>query len=491
MDSLVIPNGTEELFISHSSKELNSIDDSKEEKNLFLEHLWMQFLVFFEKEKGKRVINNWFKSLQIISWNQNKKIVSLYAPNEFIKKWLESNYLFLIEKIFARLLNEKKISILFFLSQKIPDVIKEKNGMTFRPAVKEKENSTDIVETSLFNSIEQHINHAFTMDQFLITKSNETVISAIHYFIEKNNSWNNTLFLYGAQNTGKTHLLQGMRDLFLRKNRSCMYIHGDTFLKQYIQAARMKKIPELERILSQVSILMIDDVEILRNKKYTQEFLLKIVTEFNLQKKKIIFVGKSIPKYITGLTQLLLEKLEEGLVFHFEKLTAQDIKNILYLKATYYQYEIDDVLINYIAELPDLNPLQAENILHRIMTESIIKKKKVTLDLLKISINELQIVLPNKENKKEQKKDILFVLDKIRQIFIFENHMLKNTRRKEYIKIKYLAIYILRTILHFPCIEVAKYFGYKDHTTLSYACKIFEKLYKEEEDMKKVLSFFF
>jgi chromosomal replication initiation ATPase DnaA len=98
----------------------------------------------------------------------------------------------------------------------------------------------------------------------------------------------------------------------------------------------------------------------------------------------------------------------------------------------------------------------------------------------------------------KDKKNILFnkntdiddIMKRISQETNMTIDQIKKNRKKEQIKIKYLSIYILRTIMKFSCHEVSIYFEYKDHTTLSYACKIFELNYKETDEMKKILSLF-
>lgn len=490
MNSLAILCRPEELMnASFSEHGINyNVKSNIKNQSAFLTYIWEQFLILFEKEKGKKVINNWLKSLEILNWNNQKKIISIYTPNNFIKEWIEAHFLNLIEKIFSRLLNETKVNIQFTVNiEKSTSDNKEKKLSDFLFSTKTHTDKSINNKKHSTIFFDQYINSVYNMEHFLITKSNETVISAIQYFIEKDESWNTILYIYGEGSIGKTHLLQGMRSLFLQRNITAVYINADVFLKQYINAAKTKTISDFEQRFYAIDLLIIDDIQFLKSKIYTQECLIKIVNNFTFERKKIIFSGNAIPKNMIGLSAVLCAKLEQGLIFHFDTYSKNDMKEILLLKMKVNNYVIAENLIDYILDIPQISIPQAESIMHRIMAESVIKKKPLSLELLINSIKELNIF--TFENKIKY-KNINIIMDQISNYTQIPIMQIKTGKNKSIIKIKYLSIYILRIIMKFSCVEVAKYFEYKDHTTLSYACKTFVSLYKNTEEMTKILSLF-
>ena len=169
----------------------------------------------------------------------------------------------------------------------------------------------------------------------------------------------------------------------------------------------------------------------------------------------------------------------------FESLSIQDMRNIMLLKIKLNNYIIADNILDYILEIPNITILKAESIIHKIMAETIITKKPLSLDLLLNSIKEMNIY---HTVQVANYSDIASVMKKICNHTQLSIEQIKNNKNKETIKIKYLAIYVLRKVLKFSCQEVAKYFNYKDHTTLPYACSVFEKKYKDMSEMQKRLS---
>jgi chromosomal replication initiator protein len=489
MNSLVFPYEAENLFVPSFFMPGNSSVE-KVQSSDFFSYIWEQFLSLLEKEKGKRIVDNWFKSLEFLDWNAQKKTVHIYAPNTFIKNWLDANFTIISEKIFARLLHEEKVFVCFVLSKKIS----HSDGTIFD----KKKTISDSFQNHFVlneykNFLEFDINPYFTMEQFLVLKSNETVISAIQYFVEIAQPRTNILFISGKSHTGKTHLLQAMRELFLKKGIDCLYVHAENFLKQYIHAAKTKKIDQLERLFLSPKILMIDNIEILENKKYTQQFLAKILHGQFLKHGKVILTSKALIKELGGLTRSIIEKLESGLFFQFGEFSKKDIKDILSLKVKFHEYKISDDLLEKIAYLPGMNLTQCENILHRIMTESIIKKKKITAELLEEALNQLKSLDSNcfAISLKDKNTDMQLLSSQIKKVFSIEKiDILKKTRNQKLVKIKYLVIYVMKEYLQWSSVSIAKFFLYKDHTTISYAIERFKSFYQDDEDIKKVLLFY-
>jgi chromosomal replication initiation ATPase DnaA len=48
----------------------------------------------------------------------------------------------------------------------------------------------------------------------------------------------------------------------------------------------------------------------------------------------------------------------------------------------------------------------------------------------------------------------------------------------------------MKEYLQWSSVSIAKFFLYKDHTTISYAIERFKSFYQDDEDIKKVLLFY-
>ena len=57
-----------------------------------LQDIWNQFLSIAKEEAGSRVVETWLKSVRIAGWDIESKVLTLEAPNKFIKEWIQSKY---------------------------------------------------------------------------------------------------------------------------------------------------------------------------------------------------------------------------------------------------------------------------------------------------------------------------------------------------------------------------------------------------------------
>lgn len=464
------------------------INESNTQNVVFLDYLWKQFLILFEQEKDKKLVNSWLTTLTLSGWYMHRKTIEITIPNKFIQQWIEQNIIEIMKKIFARLLQEENIFIEFIIVKKY--IGNHDNNFSQSGATQQTIShcmfipGASLVNNKNLHSMTSYCESLYTKDNFLITDSNKEIISALQYYIEKNTLWTSVLFIYGESGIGKTHLLFALKNLLIEKNITVLYLNAEDFLKKYIQSAKNKTIYKFERELREVNILLLDDFEYLVDKQYTQEFLLQIIKEFTENGKKIILTAKNHIAKIIGISSVLLNKLDTALVFQYKQALQNEIRNILALKIQVYHYDFPIEFLDHIINISYINIQQAENLVHKIMAQSIIAKKKISLEMI---LENIKDVLPIT-------KDVLVSIDSIiDKIDAYKNRNLRDVifkKTRESIYYRYLVIYIARKKFFIPCNIIAKFFKYKDHTTISYACKICEKNSLHDDDMKKIVNLF-
>jgi chromosomal replication initiator protein len=398
-----------------------------------------------------------------------------------------------MKKIFCRLLQEDSIIIEFtppknhstpIINTSQPTETNKYHTISdcrFTPGISSLQSSQEMN----MQSQNSYASAIYTKDNFLVTESNKEIINAAQYYIEKNTFWTSILFIYGKHGVGKTHLLFALKHLLMEKNITILYVHAEEFLKKYINAAKQKTIYQLEKQFKNVNILLFDDFEYLEDKQYTQEFLFQIIKEFTETGKKIIFTAKNHITDMPGIIATLRLKINTALAFHYQQATTQDIKNILGLKIKLYNYDFPLEFLDTLATTKDITIEQAEILIHKIIAQTVIAKKTISEDMLLEHIS----LLPN-----EKKKRIISVEE---IIIVIEKYLKKNLseiifeKNKDAVKYRYLIIYIARKIYNIPCTVIAKYFKYKDHTTISYACKTYLTHYKNDPEMKNVTNLFY
>ena len=157
--------------------------------------LWDKCLGLLQKEIGTIHINTWLKPLSAQSTNKN---LVLFAPNHFIKDWVEDQYLPLIKKIASKI-EDKKIEINIYVGS----LSQHRNQISNQ--LGDKTQKSDLISNSqelkkepllydLFSDEELEENNSFSQQKikknqktsFLSTKKEDIPIKAQSANIKKN-----------------------------------------------------------------------------------------------------------------------------------------------------------------------------------------------------------------------------------------------------------------------------------------------------------------
>ena len=126
----------------------------------------------------------------------------------------------------------------------------------------------------------------YTFENFIVGASNEFAYAAARAVADKNlddpetlrsNNYN-PLFIYGPSGVGKTHLLYAITNRLAKRypSKKIVYIKGEEFTNQLVEAIRNKTTFEFREKFRRVDVLLIDTAGRLHNKKNLMEELRKM-----------------------------------------------------------------------------------------------------------------------------------------------------------------------------------------------------------------------
>ena len=124
-----------------------------------------------------------------------------------------------------------------------------------------------------------NLNPKYTFDSFVIGKGNNFAYAAceavanniISNFSSKRTY--NPLFIYGNPGLGKTHLMQATAHAVLQHNSNIkvIYISSEKLMNEFIDCIKNNTMPKFRDKYRNVDILLIDDIQFLKNQEGTQE----------------------------------------------------------------------------------------------------------------------------------------------------------------------------------------------------------------------------
>lgn len=441
------------------------------------EELWKAVLGEMELSLSRATFTTWFKNTFIVSRDRNTVIVS--APNGFIKEWLENKF------------NKR---ILQSVRNLHPE-IRELKYIIGKPKIElVKQDISKIMSDSEFNdkpanevdtgvNLNTNLNNRYSFESFVIGSNNELAYAACLAVSKNLGKTYNPLFLYGGVGLGKTHLLQsiGGRVASENKNKKVFYIPAERLTSEIVEAIKNRTIEDLKFKYSELDLLILDDIQFIAGKEKMQEIVFSTFNELYGKNKQIVLSSDRTPKAIPALEERLRSRFEGGMMADIGLPDYETRLAILKIKSQEKNYDLANEVLVYIATNIQKNIRELEGALNRVVAFSQIYNRTPDLKEVKNILN-TYLSAPYKKTPPP------IILKSVADFYnISLSDLLKRSRKKEVVKPRQIAMYLLReeTKLSFP--EIGQKLGGRDHSTVIHA---YEKIKNEvniDEPLKQEL----
>ncbi|MEM9840121.1 MAG: DnaA/Hda family protein [Pseudomonadota bacterium] len=154
-----------------------------------------------------------------------------------------------------------------------------------------------------------------TFDRFCTNETNRFAYHAAKKLLDASEPVVTTI--YGAAGRGKTHLLNAVGQEWLRRHpdQKVLYLTYDMLVSDVCEAFISRSLKELRTFLRDTDMLLIDDIQLLRGRKRTQEELDCLIDKLRGAGKRVMVAGALPPKELaeTGISQRLAGRLAGGI----------------------------------------------------------------------------------------------------------------------------------------------------------------------------------
>ena len=429
------------------------------------EELWKAVLGQMELSLSKANFTTWFKNTLIIL-NEREKVV-VGVPSGFIKEWLENKF---HKQILASLQNFSPgiREVKYAVGSNLPQNTLKNDITQFVP-----ERFVEIRQPAEINP-QTNLNKKYTFESFVVGSHNELAHAASLAAAKDLGKVYNPLFVYGGVGLGKTHLLQATGNKVLEEDptKKVLYLPSERITAEIIESIKNKNVEELKSRYAKLDILIVDDIQFIAGKEKTQDIIFSTFNELYGKNKQIIFSSDRPPKAIPALEERLRSRFEGGMIADIVVPDFETRLAILKMKTKQKNSDLDENVLGYIATNIQKNIRELEGALNRIIAVSQIYGKS-------LEIKEVKKLLATYLNTPYHKTTPQSVLKSVSEFYnISLNDILKRSRKKEVVKPRQMAMYLLReeTKLSFP--EIGQKLGGRDHSTVIHA---YEKIKTEEE----------
>jgi len=441
------------------------------------EELWKAVLGEMELSLPRANFTTWFKNTSIINKADDSVVVSV--PNGFIREWLENKF------------NKQIIQSIRNLSPEVRDIKyvvgKPKIDLTRQDLSKiildnELENKNEMVPDADIDK-NTNLNKKYSFGSYVVGSNNELAHAACLAVTKNLGKLYNPLFLYGGVGLGKTHLLQAIGNKILNLNpaKKILYTPAERLTADIVEAIRNKTIEELKNKYSQLDLFIVDDIQFIAGKEKTQDIFFSTFNELYGKNKQIVISSDRPPKAIPALEERLSSRFEGGMIADIGMPDFETRLAILNVKLANKSCVLDNEILTYVATHIQKNVRELEGALNRILAFNQIYNKIPDIKEVK---NILNAYLSTPYRKTSPPVILKAVVDFYN---ISLNDLIKRSRKKEVVKPRQVAMFLLReeTKLSFP--EIGQKLGGRDHSTVIHACVKIKEESSVDEPLKQEL----
>ncbi|MBM0065388.1 chromosomal replication initiator protein DnaA [Alkalicoccobacillus gibsonii] len=432
--------------------------------------LWERVLSEMETKVSKPSFETWLKSTKATAIQND--VITVTAPNEFARDWLEDHYAGLtsdtIEHLTGSRLTPKFV---------IPQNENEDDLLVEQPPKKiPQADATDDISTRTM------LNGKYTFNTFVIGSGNRFAHAASLAVAEAPAKAYNPLFIYGGVGLGKTHLMHAIGHYVMEHNPKAkvVYLSSEKFTNEFINSIRDNKAVNFRNKYRNVDVLLIDDIQFLAGKEQTQEEFFHTFNALHEESKQIVISSDRPPKEIPTLEDRLRSRFEWGLI---TDITPPDLETriaILRKKAKAENLDIPNEVMLYIANQIDTNIRELEGALIRVVAYSSLINKDMNADL---AAEALKDIIPNSKPKMLTIADIQKLVGDYYQVKLDDFKAKKRTKSVAFPR--QIAMYLSRELTDSSLPKIGSEFGGRDHTTVIHAHEKISKLLGTDEDLQQ------
>ena len=450
-------------MVKNSSKQ--NVYVSQEENTLN----WEEVQTSFNKNFGSEIYTSWLQKISLIK-EYNDYLV-LGVPTRFFRDWIVSRYL---DKILEQV-KGFKLTL---------------NRIEFK-IIEENKNNSDSVKIDELNKITQikdsivnynRLNPNLNFANFIQGQSNDIALSYSKKVCEHISRYN-PLYICGGVGLGKTHLLNAI-GLELQTENNVMFISAERFMYHFIKSIKKNDMVNFKDFFRKSSVFIIDDIQFIRGKESLQEEFFHTFNSLMDKGSQIIISADRAPMKLDRIQERIKSRLAGGLVVDIDvpdlELKIKIIKNkIIEIQNQFKEnINLDDEVINFIANESKTNIRELIGVLNRVIAFSRVHNKALT-------INECKSILKDVFSQTK-----IITVDKIQNVVsnyfnIPLSEMLSQRRSRPLARPRQLAMFLAKKMTTRSLPEIGRRFANRDHTTVIHAVKTITRLSEQDEEMKK------
>lgn len=427
------------------------------------EDIWKSVLAEVELNISKASFITWFKETFIAEINDGAVTVSV--PNGFAKNWLQDKYHKLILRALRNIVNDtREINYVVGPLERTAGFMRGKPRPANRPSFIEiPQDRLELKEAAA--DPESGLNSRYTFGNFVVGSFNELAHAAAQAVIKNLGVAYNPLFIYGGVGLGKTHLIQAIGNEILRHNSALKvrYLSSEKYMGEIVDAINNKSMNQLKEHYRATDLLIMDDIQFIARTEKMQEEFFHVFNTLYEKNKQIVISSDKPPAAMPTLEHRLRSRFEGGMIADIGEPDFETRLIILKSKLQTKGVVLPQDVLEFIASTVKNNIRDLEGALNRIVLRTTMNSAPVDLEEAKKVIAQAVLAPRRLTSAKKVVRVVAEFYD------VSEKDLVNRSRRKEIVKPRQIAMYLLREELKCSFPYIGEKLGKKDHTTAIHA----------------------
>jgi chromosomal replication initiator protein len=440
--------------------------------------VWKTVLESLKINLSSASFATWFAQTFVVQMRgvaKNRQIAEIGCPSSFVRNTIETRYYGLIKEALDQATGKSNDLVFVVKQGKKPA---KKGEEPLFEVKKEKTGKSETIKKAGLRS-------DFNFDSFAVSSTNQMAHAAATAVAKTPGKAYNPLFLYGGVGVGKTHLMQAIAIAVLTRNPKAkvIYCTGEDFTNEIIDAIQTKATREFKQKYRSAKLLLIDDIQFIAGKTAVQEEFFHTFNALHRIGGQIILTSDRRPDEIAKLEDRLRSRFEGGLTIDIQKPNFELRTAIVLIKAQQKGVNVPMDAAQLIAS-NITSTRRLEGVLTRLISESKLKNEPITPSLASAILGHVNNVgVPRKLIKPRE------MMRAVASYFNLKLSELTGSRRTKPIVVpRQILMYLLRTELKVPLMEIGRLLGGRDHTTIMHGVDKITKLLPESEDLRVDIS---
>lgn len=436
--------------------------------------LWQSCLLQLQDKTSEIDFSTWLRPLQA---DISDTTMVLYAPNRFVRDWVQDKYVSQIEEIVR------------FLTENPQFVVRVREGTRpVREAIQVEENASVAVteanaeQAQTAHKFKTNLNPKYEFHNFVQGKSNQLARVVAQKVAETiGDEGYNPLFLYGGTGLGKTHLLHAIGNGILKNkpNARVVYIHSERFVQELVKALKTETIEKFKKFYRSLDALLIDDIQFFAGKEGSQEEFFHTFNSLFEGGRQIILTSDRYPKEIDKIEERLKSRFNWGLSVAIEPPELETRVAILLKKAEESNIVLPEEVAFFIGQKLRTNVRELEGALNRVSANANFTGQPITIDFVRETLKDMLAV-----------HDRSVTLDNIQRV-VAERYRIKvadlksKSKARSVVRPRQMAMALSKELTNHSLPEIGRAFGDRDHTTVLHACRKIAELRDSDNNISE------